>query len=60
MGTNALKTKDLLQGGKPSSYGRKERRVMKRELMKVSDGRNVTKGMVDVALRLYHEEVSND
>lgn len=60
MGTNALKTKDLLQGGKPSSYGRKARRTMKRELMKVSDGRNVTKGMVDVALRLYHEEVSND
>ena len=29
MGTNALKNKDLLHGGKPSSHGRKERRFMK-------------------------------
>ena len=56
MGTNALKSKDLLQGGKPSSYGRKARRVMRRELMKVADKDEVvTDKMVDTALRLYGE-----
>ena len=56
MGTNSLKSKDFLQGGKPSSYGRKARRVMKRELMKVADkGEVVTDKMVDTALRLYGE-----
>ena len=57
MGTNSLKSKDLLQGGKPSSYGRKARRVMRRELMKVADrGEVITDKMVDTALRLYHDK----
>jgi len=33
MGTNALKNKDLLHGGKPSSHGRKERRFMSKVLI---------------------------
>ena len=37
MGTNSIKEKDMLHGGKPSSYGRKARRVMRRELTKVAD-----------------------
>ena len=61
MGTNSLKSKDLLQGGKPSSYGRKARRVMRRELMKVADkGEVVTDKMVDTALRLYGEHQYGD
>tara|TARA_R110001632_G_scaffold215869_1_gene343174 strand:- start:745 stop:918 length:174 start_codon:yes stop_codon:yes gene_type:complete len=57
MGTNSLKSKDLLQGGKPSSYGRKARRVMRRELTKVADkGEVVTDKMVDTALRLFGEK----
>tara|TARA_R110000772_G_scaffold235138_1_gene346734 strand:- start:305 stop:481 length:177 start_codon:yes stop_codon:yes gene_type:complete len=58
MGTNALKTKDLLQGGKPSSYGRKARRVMRRELSRVSNGQKITDKMVDDALRVFNEGVA--
>ncbi len=58
MGTTKLKSQDHLHGGKPTSYSRKARRVMKRELMKVADGIEVTDRMVDMALRLYGEEVS--
>tara|TARA_R110000787_G_scaffold283754_1_gene396829 strand:+ start:219 stop:395 length:177 start_codon:yes stop_codon:yes gene_type:complete len=58
MGTNALKNKDLLHGGKLSSYGRKARRVMRRELMKVSNGQQVTEKMVDDALRIFNEGVA--
>ncbi len=55
MGTTSLKEKDFLHGGKPSSYGRKARRLMRRELTKVADGIEVTDRMVDMALRLYGE-----
>lgn len=58
MGTTKLKSQDHLHGGKPTSYSRKARRLMKRELMKVADGIEVTDRMVDMALRLYGEEVS--
>ena len=58
MGTTKLKSQDHLHGGKPTSYSRKARRVMKRELMKVADGIEVTDKMVDTALRLYGVEVS--
>lgn len=58
MGTNALKNKDLLHGGKPSSHGRKARRVMRRELMRVSNGQKITDKMVDDALRVFNEGVA--
>jgi len=57
MGTNSIKEKDMLHGGKPSSYGRKARRVMRRELTKVADkGEVITDKMVDTALRLLHDK----
>jgi hypothetical protein len=57
MGTTKLKSQDFLHGGKPSSYSRKARRVMRKELMKVADkGEVITDKMVDVALRLFHDK----
>jgi len=56
MGTTKLKSQDHLHGGKPTSYSRKARRVMKRELKKVADGVKVTDRMVDMALRLFHDK----
>ena len=57
MGTTKLKSQDYLHGGKPTSYSRKARRVMKRELTKVADkGEVITDKMVDTALRLFHDK----
>ncbi len=57
MGTTKLKSQDHLHGGKPTSYSRKARRVMKRELTKVADkGEVSTDKMVDTALRLFHDK----
>ncbi len=57
MGTTKLKSQDHLHGGKPTSYSRKARRVMKRELTKVADkGEVITDKMVDTALRLFHDK----
>jgi len=57
MGTTKLKSQDFIHGGKPTSYGRKARRVMRRELTKVADkGEVITDQMVDTALRYLQEE----
>ena len=38
--------------------GRKARRVMRRELMRVSNGQKITDKMVDDALRVFNEGVA--
>ena len=59
MGTTHLKSKDFLHGGKPTSYSRKARRVMKRELIKNSNGQQITDLDVEFALDLLHKGESN-
>ena len=53
MGTNALKNKDLLHGGKPSSHGRKERRFMK-EVLSEKGINDPSKELIEHALHLMH------